>query len=210
MDYATGTGPHRLVLQDLNGDGRLDIATANYDVDTVSVLYGNGTGAVGNGTFAAKVDFAVSGNPYSIAAGDLNGDGRVDLAVGAYGEKAVKVYKRQTDGTYLAGDVFAWGPSYGITALAIGDVEEFKAVFEKRKGNNMPAPEMLHDDLATLDSGDRKACADVFTINVKHLGMLVDRDGAQYLMTLEEWLGQRATALATTVRRASTPLSRAN
>ncbi len=78
-------------------------------------------------------------------------------------------------------------------ALAIGDVEEFNAVYEKRKGNNMPAPEMLHDDLASLDAGDRKACADVFTSNVKHLGMLVDRDGAQYLMTLEEWLGQRAT-----------------
>lgn len=77
-------------------------------------------------------------------------------------------------------------------ALAIGDVDEFNAVYEKRKGNNMPAPEMLHDDLASLDAGDRKACADVFTSNVKHLGMLVDRDGAQYLLTLEEWLGQNA------------------
>lgn len=83
-------------------------------------------------------------------------------------------------------------------ALAIEDVEEFNAVFEKRKGNNMPAPEMLHDDLASLDPGDRKACADVFTSNVKFLGMLVDRDGAQYLMTLEEWLGQRPTATVPT------------
>lgn len=91
-------------------------------------------------------------------------------------------------------------------ALAIGDVEEFNAVFEKRKGNNMPAPEMLHDDLASLDAGDRKACADVFTSNVKHLGMLVDRDGAQYLMTLDEWLGQQGTAKATT-GSASTPPS---
>lgn len=85
-----------------------------------------------------------------------------------------------------------------LFALAIEDVEEFKGVFEKRKGNNMPAPEMLHDDLASLDAGDRKACADVFTSNVKYLGMLVDRDGAQYLMTLEEWLGQKAPAPATT------------
>jgi hypothetical protein len=90
-------------------------------------------------------------------------------------------------------------------ALAIGDVEEFNTVFEKRKGNNMPAPEMLHDDLAKLDAGDRKACADVFTSNVKHLGMLVDRDGAQYLMTLEEWLGQKATATAATGTAALSP-----
>lgn len=80
--------------------------------------------------------------------------------------------------------------------LAIGSIEPFKLVFDKRQGNNMPAPEMLHDDLASLDAGDRKACADVFTSNVKHLGMLVDRDGAQYLMTLQEWLGQKATAMA--------------
>ncbi len=90
-------------------------------------------------------------------------------------------------------------------ALAIGDVAEFNAVFEKRKGNNMPAPEMLHDDLASLDAGDRKACADVFTSNVKHLGMLVDRDGAQYLMTLEEWLGQKAPPAAATGATSPSP-----
>ncbi|MDO8539236.1 MAG: FG-GAP-like repeat-containing protein, partial [Opitutaceae bacterium] len=122
VDYATGTQPHRLVLQDLNGDGRLDIATANNGANSVSVLYGNGVGAVGDGTFGAKVDFAVSGSPYAIAAGNLNGDGRVDLAVGTNGDRAVKVFNRQVDGTYLAGDVFAWGPSYGVMAVAIGDV----------------------------------------------------------------------------------------
>jgi hypothetical protein len=84
--------------------------------------------------------------------------------------------------------------------LAIGDVEAFKLLYEKRKGNNMPAPAILHDDLQHLDSGDRKACADVFTSNVKFLGMLVPRDGAEYLMTVEEWLGSKpasANAVAT-------------
>lgn len=80
--------------------------------------------------------------------------------------------------------------------LAIAGIAPFKEVFDKRSGNNMPAPEMLHDDLATLDVGDRKACADVFISNVKHLGMLVDRDGAQYLMAVDEWLGQKPAAAA--------------
>jgi hypothetical protein len=121
-DYVTGTQPHRLVLKDLNGDGRLDIATANYGGNSVSILYGNAVNNIADGTFAAKVDFAVSGTPYAIAAGDLNGDGRVDLAVGTSGDKAVKVYYRAVDGTYAAGEVFAWGPSYGVMAVAIGDV----------------------------------------------------------------------------------------
>ncbi len=122
VNYATGVQPHRLVLQDLNGDGRLDLATANYGGNSVSVLFGNGAGAAGDGTFAAKVDFAVSGNPYSIAAGKLNLDNLVDLAVGTEGDKSVKVYNRQGDGSYTAGPVFAWGPSYGVKDVAIGDV----------------------------------------------------------------------------------------
>jgi hypothetical protein len=73
--------------------------------------------------------------------------------------------------------------------LAIADVPEFNSLYEKRKGSNMPAPEMLHDDLQEVDSGDRKPCADVFISNAKYLGLLTERDGAQYLMTVDEWLG---------------------
>lgn len=75
--------------------------------------------------------------------------------------------------------------------LAIGDVQEFKKLYDKRKGNSLPAPEVLHDDLAPMDTGDRKPCTDVFISNVKFLGMLVPRDGAEYLMTVEEWLGSK-------------------
>jgi hypothetical protein len=42
----------------------------------VSVLLNNG-----NGTFAPKVDYATGRGPSSVAAADLNTDGRPDLAV---------------------------------------------------------------------------------------------------------------------------------
>jgi hypothetical protein len=116
VDYATGSGPHWLVLKDLDGDGDLDIATANYDASNVSILYNNG-----NGTYAAAVNVAMTGRPHGIAAGDLNGDGRVDLAVAAYEGQAVKLLLRQADGTYAAGEVFAWSGNNG-EAVAIGDV----------------------------------------------------------------------------------------
>lgn len=92
-------------------------------------------------------------------------------------------------------------------ALAIGDVTEFNALYEKRKGNNMPAPEMLHDDLQQIDGGDRKACADVFISNVKFLGMLVDRDGAQYLMTVEEWLVGAGSGQAAAMNLEAMPMA---
>jgi hypothetical protein len=57
----------------MNGDGKPDIVTENV-AQTVSVLLGSG-----DGTFAAEVDFITGGNPYSLALGDLNRDGRLDV-----------------------------------------------------------------------------------------------------------------------------------
>ena len=86
---AAGRNPAALALADLNGDGRLDVIVANagqqgYDVETVtgdlSVLL-NG----GDGSFLPETRFEAGEFPRSIAAGDLDGDRRPDIAVGNYG-----------------------------------------------------------------------------------------------------------------------------
>ena len=46
----------------------------------MSVLLGNG-----DGTFQAPVTYAVGYGPASLAVADLNGDGKLDLAVADYG-----------------------------------------------------------------------------------------------------------------------------
>ena len=72
-----GLGPRlRRRRRTLNGDGKPDLAVANTDSNTVSVLLNNGTG-----TFAAKVDYPTGSYPDSVAVADLNGDGKPDLAV---------------------------------------------------------------------------------------------------------------------------------
>ena len=47
-----GQGPYSVTVADINGDGKSDLVSANYDNATVSVLLGNG-----NGTFQAKQNF---------------------------------------------------------------------------------------------------------------------------------------------------------
>jgi hypothetical protein len=69
-----GAGPVAVATADFDGDGRLDLATANAQDGTASVLLGDGAGA-----FGSRTDHAVGGAPVAILAGDVSGDGRADL-----------------------------------------------------------------------------------------------------------------------------------
>src|SRR2546425_96128 len=77
--FGVGTHPKSVAVGDFNGDGKLDLAVANYDSTTVSVLLGNG-----DGTFQTAQNFGAGGSPAFVAAGDFNGDGKLDLAVANY------------------------------------------------------------------------------------------------------------------------------
>jgi FG-GAP-like repeat len=65
-----------LAVDDLNGDGNLDLVRANALTDDVSVLLGNG-----DGTFQAAASYFAGEFASSVAIGDLTGDGNLDLAV---------------------------------------------------------------------------------------------------------------------------------
>jgi FG-GAP-like repeat/FG-GAP repeat len=67
-------GSNDLAVADINGDGKLDLVTANLGNNTVSVLLGNGNGSFNNAT-----NFAVGNSPLKIEIGDFNGDGKLDL-----------------------------------------------------------------------------------------------------------------------------------
>jgi len=74
--YPTGRLPDSVALGDLNGDGKLDLVTANTLAETVSVRMNKG-----DGSFQAKADYRAGNSPQAVAIGDLNRDGRQDLAV---------------------------------------------------------------------------------------------------------------------------------
>jgi hypothetical protein len=78
--YTVGRGARGVVACDLNGDGITDLAVSNLFSSTVSVLLGQGTGGVGNGTFSSAVNYAVGSGPFELVCGDFTHDGIPDLA----------------------------------------------------------------------------------------------------------------------------------
>jgi len=73
-------GASMTVLADLNGDGILDIVTANgfvFNGSGVSVLLGKK-----NGAFQPATTIVAAGNPNWVLVGDFNNDGKLDIAVG--------------------------------------------------------------------------------------------------------------------------------
>ena len=70
-----GAAPRSVTVGDFNGDGHHDLATANIDAATVSILLGQG-----DGTFQRRPGLCAWDRPRSVTVGDFNGDGHLDLA----------------------------------------------------------------------------------------------------------------------------------
>src|SRR2546426_300976 len=75
-----------VAVGDFNGDGHPDLAVPNaaqagpvLPSGTMSILLGNG-----DGSFQPAVSYSVGDAPNSVAVGDFNGDGKLDLAVANY------------------------------------------------------------------------------------------------------------------------------
>ncbi|MEZ2280071.1 MAG: FG-GAP-like repeat-containing protein, partial [Microcoleus sp.] len=81
VDFTTGNGPRSVSIGDINGDGKPDLAVASGLSNNASILLNTTAAGATTPTFAAKVDFAAGTKPYSVSIGDINGDGKPDLAV---------------------------------------------------------------------------------------------------------------------------------
>jgi hypothetical protein len=111
VSYGVGPDAAYIAAGDVNGDGKPDLVVANYcgvaasacgDEGTVSVLIGNG-----DGTFQTPIalDTTVGGFAGSLALGDFNRDGKLDVAVAnleslCCTDGSVGVLLGDGDGTY--------------------------------------------------------------------------------------------------------------
>ncbi len=112
-----------VAVADFNGDGKLDIAVANAQQDTLSILLGRGDGTF---TPAPGSPIAVApGSPYlGVVAADFNGDGRPDLAVAGSpgGSATVSVLLGNGDGTFRPAPSSPITLGSGVPTIGVGDL----------------------------------------------------------------------------------------
>jgi hypothetical protein len=130
---ALGGLPEEIALADFNGDGNLDVVTANptpgFSASSISVLLGNG-----DGTFRETSDANVGvADVNSVAVGDFNNDHIPDLVVNGFfgvpvtgGIKVVNgvsVLLGNGDGTFQAPQLLVLGTQLGaqVASVAVGD-----------------------------------------------------------------------------------------
>ena len=100
QNYNADNGIRGLVVLDINGDGFPDIVTANRDGNNASILMNNG-----DETFAPPINFEGNGNGETAAASsDVNGDGIMDLFLGAIYSDEVILWLGDGNGSFIFSD----------------------------------------------------------------------------------------------------------
>ena len=113
--YGVGAFTRSVIVADIDNDNRPDLLATNTNGNTV-VLYPQ----TSIGVFGPRADFPTANAPWTMASGDMNGDGFIDLCVVDVSSNAVSFLK-SAGGTNFTRQEFTTGT--GPRALALADLD---------------------------------------------------------------------------------------
>ena len=88
-----GYRPYCVTAADVNNDGKLDLISANYQANTLTVLTNNGAGA-----FVLSATLNLGYGPSYVVAADINGDNKPDLISANYDDSTLTVMTKNGNG----------------------------------------------------------------------------------------------------------------
>jgi|GEM_PF-1127572 len=122
--------PYQVVMGDIDGDGNVDLITnlsefaasgaSSSTFKKVAAYRNLHAATVGSGSFAAPVTFGTDIDPIGVAVGDLDGDGKLDVAVTNTFSGTVQVFKNNSTSGSINFSQVADSTIYGTGSGASG------------------------------------------------------------------------------------------
>ena len=208
--FIVGASPAAVGAADFNGDGKPDLAVADRDDDDVSVLLDSTAPGAATPTFLARQHFPVGAGPDSVAAVDLNLDGKPDLVIANHDDDTATVLFNttapgSTTASFASGVSFATGsqPSAVSVADLNGDSKPDLVVADEGSDRvsvlfNTTVPGAASPSFAAAQpfaSGDAPSAVAVADL---------DGDGIPDLLVADRGSGTASVLLNTTQRGSAT------
>jgi len=111
------TNPQGVAVGDFNADGKPDLVVASYTGGNMSVLLGDGTGAL-----SLAGNFPSGGTGQGVAIADMNGDGKQDVVAATLGMNVAVLYGDGTGRLGTANSISLASGNVSSTAVALGSL----------------------------------------------------------------------------------------
>jgi hypothetical protein len=117
-EYKVGNNPSDIAARDMDGDGDIDMVTANQMDNTVTVWFNNG-----QGDFSFRLDISGGKGATALDLGDVDSDDDCDIVVAnGYKAKTVTVILNRGGGAFGVRKDFTVNPTdYRVDSVAIGN-----------------------------------------------------------------------------------------